>query len=395
MRIATGARTTPGRRARNILAVPALSSRTGGRTAGLLVTRPGGVCYTPPRMNAPAPAPARTWRRTALRWAWLPVTAIAVAALLQLVDLAEVSTALADADPAALAAMVAVWLAWLALRPLRMRLLVVAAQGGRPVAYDTAFGAHAVGNALNGLLPMRAGEFAMLYVLRRRAGVPVAASLPAVVLDRLCDLASAVTVLAVAIFLMPDRPQAVADGLAVVVAAMLAGVVAAAIAVRSRRATLAVVGRLLPARHADRLLPRLDVALGGLAVLARPSVFLRAAALSAAIWGLTVVSFRFGIAAVWPDVGFGMAAFAVGVTAMAFLVPAAPGGIGIFHAANVFALSFFGVPAPAALAFALLTHAATLATGLAVAAAWTAHAGLDPRDVVRAAEDGDRSDARN
>ncbi|MBL8833006.1 MAG: flippase-like domain-containing protein [Rhodospirillales bacterium] len=311
------------------------------------------------------------------------MTAIVAAALLRVVDLDRVGHELVSADPWRIGAMLATWLVWLALRPARMRMLLAATAPQTPVGFNDAFGAHALGNALNGLLPMRAGEFAMLWVLNRRAHVPVANALSAIVLDRLCDLAGAICLLGIAIAALPARPQAVADGLAAIAAAMLVAVLLVAAAVRMRAFAVVMVGRILPLRWRAKLLPRLDALLAGLSVLARPAVLLRAILLTGAIWTVTATSFTFGIGAVWPDVGLAPAAFTVGVTALAFLVPAAPGGIGIFHAAIVFALSFFGVPAEAALAFALLTHALTLLTGLAVAGLWTLRNGLDPRRIVR------------
>ncbi len=341
-------------------------------------------------MSRPADSSDRKWSRLALRWAWVPVTAIAVTILVRVVDLERVGHELVTADPWRIGAMLATWLCWLALRPVRMRMLLAATAPHTSVSYNDAFGAHALGNALNGLLPMRAGEFAMLWVLNRRAHVPVANALSAVVLDRLCDLAGAICLLGVAILALPSRPQAVVEGLAAVTATVLLGVGILMVSVRLRGVAVMLVGRLLPLRWHGKILPRLDALLSGLSVLARPAVLVRAVLLTAAIWTVTATSFTFGIGAVWPDVGLSTGAFTVGIAAMAFLVPAAPGGVGLFHAAIVFALSFFAVPAEAALAFALLTHALTLATGLAVAGLWTLRNGLDPRQIARdrAADDG-------
>lgn len=317
------------------------------------------------------------------------MTAIVAAALVRVVDLDRVWHELVSADPWRIGAMLATWLCWLALRPARMRMLLAATAPNAPVGYNDAFGAHALGNALNGLLPMRAGEFAMLWVLNRRAHVPAANALSAIVLDRLCDLAGAVCLLGTAIAALPDRPQAVADGLFAVAAATLGGIAVLVLAVRLRALAVLLIGRMLPRRWHGKLLPRLDALLAGLSVLARPAVLLRAVAMTGAIWAVTATSFTLGIGAVWPDVGLATGAFTVGVTALAFLVPAAPGGVGIFHAAIVFALSFFAVPAEAALAFALLTHALTLATGLVVAGIWTLYNGLDPRRIARDRAAGD------
>lgn len=327
---------------------------------------------------------SNTLKRLAVRWAWVPVMALAVAALLRFVDLAEVGQALGRADPWQVAAMVGVWLVWLAVRPLRMRILLRATAPATQIAYNDAYGAHALGNAINSLLPMRAGEFAMMWVLARRSQVALPASFSAIVLDRLCDLAAALAVLIIAIFAMPNPPTLIVEGIEIVTAVLVVGMALVAAAVRLRAQALRVFAVLLPRRWHGALLPRLEELLKGLGVLARPAVFVQAVALSAAIWGLAVVSFTAGIGAVWPDATLAMGAFTVGVVAMAFLVPAAPGGIGVFHAAIVFALAFYGVPAATALAYALISHALTFTVGIAVAASWTLYNGLDPREFARA-----------
>jgi len=330
-----------------------------------------------------AQAAPKSLKTLVLRWIWLPIMALAILALLRLVDPNEVGQALASANLWNLAAMIGIWLVWLAARPLRMRVLLGATAPATPVGYNDAYGAHALGNAINSLIPMRAGEFAMLWVLARRAQVPIPASLSAVVLDRLCDVGSALGVLVLAILVMPNPPQTLVEGVEIFAALLAVGVVLMVLAVRLRKSAVALAAALLPRRWHDAALHRIDDLLTGLGVLARPAILVRAAALSALIWGLAVLSFAAGIGAVWPEATLAMGAFTVGVVAVAFLVPAAPGGIGVFHAAIVFALSFYGVPGAAALAYALVAHLSTLLAGLAAAAIWTLLNGLDPREIVR------------
>jgi glycosyltransferase 2 family protein len=330
-----------------------------------------------------AQAAPKSLKTMVLRWMWLPIMALSIAALLRLVDLDQVGQALATANLWNLAAMLGFWLVWLAARPLRMRLLLQATAPATPVGYNDAYGAHVLGNAINSLIPMRAGEFAMLWVLARRARVPIPASLSAVVLDRLCDVVSALVVLVWAILVMPNPPHSLVEGVEIFAALLVVGVVLMALAVRLRKRALALAAMLLPQRWHGAALHRIDDLLQGLGVLARPAVLVRAVALSGLIWALAVLSFAAGIGAVWPDATVPMGAFTVGVVAVAFLVPAAPGGIGVFHAAIVFALSFYGVPAATALAYALVSHLSTFLAGLAAAALWTLWNGLDPREIAR------------
>jgi uncharacterized membrane protein YbhN (UPF0104 family) len=330
-------------------------------------------------MSAPAPTPLRR----ALRWAWIPITLAAIAGLALLVDWAAVGRELTEADPGDLALMLGLWVLWLGVRPMRMRALVRATGHGDALTRNDAFGAHAVGMAVNNLLPMRAGEVAMIWLLRARAQVPAGSGASSVVLDRFCDLIGALGVLTLALLWMPERPAAIERGLPIFMGALLAGLAALGVVVASRAKLLAFAARFLP----GKFVPPLGHLLDGLAVLGRPAVLLQVALWTATIWVLASVSFFFGVRAVWPDATLVMGAFLLGVVALAFLVPAAPGGVGVFHAAAVFALAVFGVPAEAALAYALLTHALTFLSGLSIALVWVLANGLDPRILTRRIEE--------
>ncbi|MCM0021500.1 MAG: flippase-like domain-containing protein [Tagaea sp.] len=319
--------------------------------------------------------PAPSLLQRTLRWAWIPITVAAILGLALLVDWRAVGRELAEASPIDLALMMGLWAIWLCARPMRMRTLVRATGQGDALTRNDAFGAHAVGLAVNNLLPMRAGEVAMIWLLRRRANVPAGSGASAVVLDRFCDLIGALGVLTLALLTMPEPPAAIERGLPIFAGGLLAGLAALSAVVALRGKLVGLAARILP----GKLVPPLGHLLDGLAVLGRPAVLLQVTLWTASIWGLATVSFHFGVRAVWPEATLAMAAFLIGVVALAFLVPAAPGGVGVFHAASVFALSVFGVPAEAALAYALLTHALTFLASLAVALVWVLTNGLDPR----------------
>jgi hypothetical protein len=71
---------------------------------------------------------------------------------------------------------------------------------------------------------------------------------------------------------------------------------------------------------------------------------------------MIVVFYLFGIWAVWPEGSFASAAFMAGAVTLSFLIPLTPGGIGVFHAAAVLALTLFMVPPELGLAIAAITH---------------------------------------
>jgi len=122
------------------------------------------------------------------------------------------------------------------------------------------------------ITPAKAGELLKSYLLRDRAGVPVARSAPVVVMERLTDLVSVVLLALVGIALLPVPVLAV---LAVVLALCVAAII------------------LIATRKVDRLfslplLRRWDSALrtshDALRQLASPRVMLSGLALGAAAW---------------------------------------------------------------------------------------------------------------
>jgi uncharacterized protein (TIRG00374 family) len=102
------------------------------------------------------------------------------------------------------------------------------------------------------------------------------------------------------------------------------------------------------------ILPRLDSLLAGLGALNSPKRFLTALMWIAFSWVQWVVMHYILFLPIAPDAPFWWMMFMDGITALGMAVPSAPGGLGIFEAAVVGALSILGISASVALAFALL-----------------------------------------
>jgi glycosyltransferase 2 family protein len=98
----------------------------------------------------------------------------------------------------------------------------------------------------------------------------------------------------------------------------------------------------------------------GLAVFRLPLVALRAVVLTLVSW--LVIAFSFWLCMLAVDTGTGLEAALLVVIAvnLSMILPAGPGGIGVFEAATVLALAPFGVDSSRALSYAVLTHAVNL-----------------------------------
>jgi hypothetical protein len=220
--------------------------------------------------------------------------------------------------------------------------------------------------AMNSVMPMRAGDVTMAFVLRQGLGVPTARAFSAVLVDRFFDFATVIVIFVGALALAPTVAPWAANLTVTLLAALAALVGGLWLAVRLRRFWLDLLDRLLP-KSTERLRAQVRELFTGLAVVDNLGVLSLVLLLSIGLWGVIIVSYQYGAGAVWPSVSLPAAAFAAGAVALSFVVPLAPGGFGVFHAAVVLALSLFGVPAEAALAFAIISHVFQLGSVLVLA----------------------------
>ena len=295
------------------------------------------------------------------------------------IDWARLADDFAAARPLYVVAMLAAWSAMLFLRPLRMLLLLGALSRAAPRDYRAIWGAHVIGMAVNSIVPMRGGDVVMALIFRQRLSVSLAQALSVILVDRMCDTAGVAIVFLGALVFLPAAAPWSGDLALALIVGLVVGFAALALMVRLRAPFLTwLAGRLAPRWHALA-----DDLLSGLATFRTARFTGLIALITAALWGTTVLSYWLGIRAVIAGVPFAAAGFAVGVVGLSFIVPLAPGGFGVFHAAVVFALSAFGVALEPALAFAIIAHALQLLSVLVIAGVTSLAMGLDPRALMR------------
>ena len=236
------------------------------------------------------------------------------------------------------------------------------------VRFGPAFRATVIGFAATFLLPARAGEVIRPYLLARREGLPGTATFATVILERLLDLVTALTLFATFVLLFDPRtvPGAAAHLPRVQLGGLLAAVVAiGALAVAfvaaghpERLGRLALrVERVLPARAARVVAGLVESFTTGLAVLRQPRRLLVSLALSLPLWlsiaaGIWLTSLAFHITFPFIASFLVMAILVVGVA-----MPT-PGAVGGFHAAYQIAVqAFFDTPDDRAIGAAIVLHA--------------------------------------
>ena len=303
---------------------------------------------------------------------WLFLVLLTVAAfsgLLVYGDLREVRGLLADSPSLfpAFAAALALAIANYLLRYLRWALYLRALNIRVPVSVSLSV--FAAGLALS-ITPGKAGEFLKCVWLNRRAGVPISASAPAVVMERLTDVASVGLLGLTGVVLLPTAIALTVGG--ILVAIIFAGTLAA-----SRFGV-----RVLELPILRRWREPLGESLENLRRLMAPQMLASAVILGGLAWaaeGLALWIIIVGIGEwISPPIAIPISAAAALVGA----VTALPGGLVGFEGSMVVLLRQAGLEAPHAALATLLTRLATLwfavLIGL-VAWLWIARTGSSKR----------------
>ena len=277
----------------------------------------------------------------------LLLTVAAFAGLLVYGDLREVSGLLVDSPTLYFGFAAALGLAMInyALRYLRW-LMYLRALGIR-VPLTVSLSVFTAGLALS-ITPGKAGELLKSVWLSRSAGVPVSASAPAVVMERLTDVVSVGLLGLVGVALLPTTMALVVAG--ILVAVMIASVLAA-----SRFGTLAL---RLPVLRRWR--EPLENSQEGLRKLMTPPMVAAAVILGTLAWAAEGLALWIIVAGMGEQIS---ALIAIPISAAAALVgaiTALPGGLVGFEGSMVALLRQSGLGAPEAALATLLTRLATL-----------------------------------
>jgi uncharacterized protein (TIRG00374 family) len=216
-----------------------------------------------------------------------------------------------------------------------------------------------VGVAVNNLLPFRAGEAARILALGRRAGTSRVEILATVALERVLDVFCLLVLLFVALPVLPDVTWI---GKAAVLAAVLAGLLAGA------ALAFAIWGDR-PLHFIARLFGRLpfidenEIERGGhsltrgLVGLRNPRIAFAGFAWTTLSWIVTSVSFWLVTLAFHFDLPLDAGLLVLTAVGLSLVLPAAPGGLGVFEAAVVLALDAYDIPRTEALSYAFVLHA--------------------------------------
>ncbi len=248
-----------------------------------------------------------------------------------------------------------------------------------------------IGYMGNNVYPFRAGEVIRAYVLKRKEGVSVSASLATVLVERIFDgLVMLIFVLA-ALPTVPTLPlwlkQTVVYA-SLLFAGALAALTAWAIVPHRARAVYAWgIRTLLPARFRPPLLGMADNFTAGLGSLRSLRDVAMVFFTSLVIWLLETVKYWFVMHAFAFAVSFFALMLMNGVVNLATTLPSAPGYIGTFDGPGIEVLKVFGVSPAVAAGYTLVLHAALWLPITLLGFWYMARESLSWQEFTRAAEE--------
>lgn len=219
-----------------------------------------------------------------------------------------------------------------------------------------------IGYMGNNVYPARAGEVIRSYVLKKKEGVSVSASLATVALERLFD---GLVMCAFVFFALPFAPlppvyRNIVVGFSLLFFAVL--IVFLLVAANPDRTDLVaarLINALLPRRLRPQATSLASKFLVGLHALRSPRELFMILLTSVAIW-LTETGKYWVIAHAFPalQVNFMVLMLMTAVVNLATTLPSAPGYVGTFDKPGIEILKAFGQPANIAAAYTIVLHVA-------------------------------------
>ncbi|WKZ46529.1 MAG: lysylphosphatidylglycerol synthase transmembrane domain-containing protein [Anaerolineales bacterium] len=283
---------------------------------------------------------------------WLPgaiISILLIAAILYFVDLRAMLDALRNANYVYLGIALAIGFIWMGVRAQVWRTLL-----RNRASYSDVFWTIGEGYLLNNFLPFRLGELGRAFLLSRKSSLTFMEILPTIVIERTMDLIyTAIIFVSVIPFVVGAEENARVGIIAGSV--VLAVFVMMYILARNNKWALDLFHKL------TARVPRLQKLGGsflesffsGLSVLTDGWLFVKFLFWMTINWGVAIVAYYLIILAFFPQANAIWAMFGLGMAAFGGAIPSAPGALGTFEGAIVFALTRFVPDESTALAAAI------------------------------------------
>jgi len=254
-------------------------------------------------------------------------------------------------------------------RALRWRCLLL--ESGR-LKLNSVFGATMIGFMSLNVLPFRVGDFIRAYVLGHREGLSKSSVFATIVVERLFDGFTLLSIVLISLFLLPFplEPAVIAWVRAFSYLAVAIYVLAliALLLISFRRSFIISLAEKLLSRTPhlrERIVGIIHAFAEGLTTIRSVKAFIIVVFYSILVWVFSAVFYwviMFGF--VTPggvnlgiQVGFSGSLFVLGVIALGIMIPAGPGFVGTFELACIMAMGAVGATGSVAESYAIVSHA--------------------------------------
>lgn len=270
------------------------------------------------------------------------------------------------------------------VRAVRWRLLL---RDIKPIPTGSLFRTVVIGYMANDILPARMGELVRAYILGQQERISKASALVTIIVERLFDGLTMMTLIVAASFLLHFGDETLAIRVRLISALFIAAIVALAVLAgmphRVERLANFFIRRL-PEGLQSRALQLTHSFLEGLSVLRSPRDSFVVYASSLLAWLCET-----GMYAVLA-LGFGMSLpFAVYLLAASFanlvtIAPSTPGYVGVFDAPIVYVLTTFGIELNLATSYTIVLHTALILPVTLLGFYYAGRAGMSLMQMTRA-----------
>jgi uncharacterized protein (TIRG00374 family) len=232
----------------------------------------------------------------------------------------------------------------------------------KPISLKAMWPMIVIGYMGNNVYPFRAGEVIRAYLLKKKEGVSMSASIATILVERIFDGLVMLLFVFVALPVAPGLPGWLREIVIMASLAFLGALILffgiAALPEVSRAFYHWVISRFAPTALQPKIVALADRFMEGLSSLTRLRDVLMIFFTSVVIWLLETLKYWFVMHAFSFSVSFFALMLMNGVVNLATTLPSAPGYIGTFDGPGIEVLKVFAVSPTVAAAYTLVLHAA-------------------------------------
>jgi hypothetical protein len=232
----------------------------------------------------------------------------------------------------------------------------------KPISLRTMWPVVVIGYMGNNIYPFRAGEIIRAYILKKKEGVSLSASIATILVERIFDGLVMLLFVFIALPITPGLPdwlrQIVIMASLAFFGALLIFLILATTPETSRRVYRWSIKQFAPDAWQPKLLALIDKFMTGLSSLSNFRDIFMVFFTSVLVWLLETIKYWFVMHAFGFTVSFFALMLMNGVVNLATTLPSAPGYIGTFDGPGIEVLKVFGVSPATAAAYTLVLHAA-------------------------------------